>query len=125
MLRRARGETLVGEEDDFVARNPEFKLPLLDAGAERALRDAAAAGQANVDVAYAALRDLGIDAKIKTFVDDGACGVKEADGPLQFGAESAKNFNKTFAESQDVARAIAHVDALTDQQTKLKNFSLI
>lgn len=110
---------------NFVGRNPEFKLPLLDAGAEAALRDAAAVSQTNVDVAFAALRDLGIDAKIKTFVtaEDGT--VKEADGPLQFGAESNKNFRKKFEESQNVAATIARVDSLTDQQTKLSNFALM
>ena len=71
-------------------------------------------------VAFAALRDLGIDAKIKTFVPDEATGqMKEADAPMQFGAESAKNFNKVFHESQNVLDRIRDVDALTDQHTKL------
>ena len=105
---------------NFVGRSPEFKQPLLEAGAEQALRDAAAVSQSNVDVAFAALRDLGIDAKIKTFVPDEATGqMKEADAPMQFGAESAKNFNKVFHESQNVLDRIRDVDALTDQHTKL------
>jgi len=37
---------------NFVARSPEFTQPLLDAGAEHALRQAAGTSQANVDVAY-------------------------------------------------------------------------
>ncbi|KAH8056296.1 hypothetical protein JL722_7601 [Aureococcus anophagefferens] len=56
----------------------------------------------NVGVAYAALRDLGIDAKVKTFVPDDAGGFKEADAPMTFGAESAKNFNR---ESSAIAAA--------------------
>ncbi|KAK7249231.1 S-adenosyl-L-methionine transmembrane transporter [Aureococcus anophagefferens] len=60
---------------NFVGRSPEFKQPLLDAGAEAALRDAAVS-QTNADALHAALRDLGIDAKVKTFVPDDAGGFK-------------------------------------------------
>ena len=104
---------------NFVGRSPEFKQPLLDAGAEAALRDAAAVSQTNVDVAYAALRDLGIDAKVKTFVPDDAGGFKEADAPMTFGAESAKNFNKSFNESHNVGSRIRDADALTDMAAKM------
>ncbi|KAH8050418.1 hypothetical protein JL722_11385 [Aureococcus anophagefferens] len=47
---------------NLVARNPEHAAPLLAAGAEAALRAAAAADAANVDVAFAALRGLGVEA---------------------------------------------------------------
>ena len=110
---------------NFVARSPEFKQPILDAGAETALRAAATCAQANVDVAYAALRDLGVDAKIATFETDASGAVVQSAGPARFGDKANANFKAVFDESADVERRIHDVDALTDQQTKLEEFSLM
>ena len=95
---------------NFVARSPEFKQPILDAGAETALRAAATCAQANVDVAYAALRDLGVDAKIATFETDASGAVVQSAGPARFGDKANANFKAVFDESADVERR-SRVDA--------------
>ena len=46
-------------------------------------------------------------------------------GPARFGDKANANFKAVFDESADVERRIHDVDALTDQQTKLEEFSLM
>merc|ERR1719181_1527647 len=77
---------------NFVARSPEFKQPILDAGAETALRAAA---------------------KIATFETDASGAVVQSAGPARFGDKANANFKAVFDESADVERRIHDVDALT------------
>merc|ERR1712146_12542 len=57
---------------NLVARSPELREPILDAGAETVLRAAAKLSQTNVDMAYAGLRDLGIDVQVVKFTPPSA-----------------------------------------------------
>ena len=107
---------------NLVARSPEeLRKPLLDAGAEDVLRAASMSSQDNVDVAYAALRDLGVDISIKTFVPDGDS-VKIIE-KARFGDGEKRNFNHTFDESGDVLAGIQSAADETDPQQLISNFS--
>lgn len=92
---------------NIVARDhdAEHKRPIIEAGAEDVLRLAASKSQANVDVAYAALRDLGIEAQIKTYeisAHDASVVVPKA----TFGDKANTNFRPVFHESDNVASQI-------------------
>ena len=99
---------------NIVARSPELREPIIDGGAETVLRSAAKLSQVNVDMAYAALRDLGIDVKIVTFTPSAVAptgGSVDEDTELQtgvalFGA-SKPNFNPVFDETNELSEAIA------------------
>jgi len=99
---------------NIVARSPELREPILDGGAETVLRSAAKLSQVNVDMAYAALRDLGIDVKIVTFTPSAVAptgGSVDEDIELQTGVElfgaSKPNFNPVFDETNKLSEAIA------------------
>ena len=84
---------------NLVARTPEHKEALLDLGVEPVLK-AAGAFQGSVDEAFAALRDLGCEAKIVKFDEKGNQIETE-----MFGAKKAQ-FNPTVLESRDIGKKI-------------------
>ena len=91
---------------NLVARLDDPESPrssFLDGGAEGLLRNAALQSQANVDVAYAALRDLGIHASIQTFDKDGVVAT-----PVSFG-DKLTNFRPVFdcSDGDDLTDKIA------------------
>merc|ERR1711924_327792 len=71
---------------NLVARSPELREPILDAGAEAVLRAAAKLSQTNVDMAYAGLRDLGLDVQVVKFTPPTAAGA-DADVAMEAGVE--------------------------------------
>ncbi|KAJ1452153.1 armadillo-type protein [Pelagophyceae sp. CCMP2097] len=111
---------------NLCARSDELARPLLDAGAEAVLRQAGAASQANVDVAYAALRDLGVDAQISVFEADqgGGSGVVRIEKDV-YGGGAAANFRAIFDESCDVGAQIAACDDLDDGKMSMSNMALM
>lgn len=79
----------------------EFKQRFVAAGAEDALRAAAMTAQANVDVAYAALRDLNLDAHIAIFESNDAGDLVQVQNAA-FKPGSAANFRPVYDESQAI-----------------------
>lgn len=95
---------------NLVARSPELREPILDAGAETVLRAAAKLSQTNVDMAYAGLRDLGIDVQVVKFTPPTAASedteVAMEAGVELFGAKKAQ-FRPVFEESSALEGKIA------------------
>ena len=84
---------------NFIARNPDLTEALLELDAEKVLREAGA-HQGAVDEAYAALRDLKLEAGILTF-DDKGVQIKTK----MFGDQKA-NFNTSVRASNDIDRRV-------------------
>uniref|UniRef100_A0A7S3JNE3 Armadillo repeat-containing protein 6 n=1 Tax=Aureoumbra lagunensis TaxID=44058 RepID=A0A7S3JNE3_9STRA len=82
----------------------------LDDGAEDLLRKASTQSSANVDVAYAALRDLGISVQISTY-ELGQDGRGELVPKAHFGDKANVNFRPVFGASDDIDDKISQADA--------------
>ena len=82
---------------NMVSRTPEFGEALLELGVEKVLKDAGQ-HQGAVDEAYAALRDLGLEASITKFDDKGN------EIKTQFFGEVKAQFNPTAKETCDIDR---------------------
>ena len=88
---------------NMAARCPEFRLVMLDAGAEEVLR-AAGRHQAAVDEAYAALRDLGCEVqKVKITADGRIEAAYEAFGAPQGGK---LKFNPIYDETSSITSRV-------------------
>jgi len=93
---------------NIAARCPEYRMTLLDAGAEPVLR-AAGRHQAAVDEAYGALRDLGVDVQKVRITEDGRVEAAYE----QFGAAAAAGggerklkFNPVYDDSINLAARV-------------------
>eukprot|EP00592_Proboscia_alata_P012021 CAMPEP_0194393314 /NCGR_PEP_ID=MMETSP0174-20130528/123228_1 /TAXON_ID=216777 /ORGANISM="Proboscia alata, Strain PI-D3" /LENGTH=629 /DNA_ID=CAMNT_0039188983 /DNA_START=1112 /DNA_END=3001 /DNA_ORIENTATION=+ len=95
---------------NLVSRNKENIPKLLDSSdnLELVLRDVAGKQQGSVDEAYAALRDLGLSAKLITIGDDGAAAPQSS--VAMFG-DTKPRFRPVFDESDDMEGRIQnHID---------------
>eukprot|EP00593_Proboscia_inermis_P004154 CAMPEP_0171305134 /NCGR_PEP_ID=MMETSP0816-20121228/14930_1 /TAXON_ID=420281 /ORGANISM="Proboscia inermis, Strain CCAP1064/1" /LENGTH=186 /DNA_ID=CAMNT_0011785725 /DNA_START=9 /DNA_END=569 /DNA_ORIENTATION=+ len=98
---------------NLVSRNKENIPKLLDGvyandNLEHVLRDVAGKQQGSVDEAYAALRDLGLSAKLITIGDDGAAAPQSS--VAMFG-DTKPRFRPVFDESDDMEGRIQnHID---------------
>lgn len=91
---------------NIAARCPDLRESLLDAGMETVLRDAGGRFREVVDEAYAALRDLGCDAKVVS-VDESLGGVTVQEAFQQFGVGKKAQFNPVFEETADIVFRVA------------------
>jgi hypothetical protein len=80
---------------NMISRTPEYSEALLDLGVEKVLKDAGQ-HQGAVDEAYAALRDLGLEASITKFDEKGNQIKSQAFG------ETKAQFNPTAWETDDI-----------------------
>jgi hypothetical protein len=85
---------------NIVSRNRDLCPLLLDLGAEDVIRQAGNHAGA-VDTAYAALRDLGCEAEVTTWVQTDK-GMVMQKGPEMFGQGSNKGFNTTVATTNGI-----------------------
>jgi len=95
---------------NIVARSPELREPILDGGAEAVLRAAAKLSQTNVDMAYAALRDLGIDVQVVKFTPPTAAKADdevEIQAGVELFGEKKAQFRPVFEESCEIEGKIA------------------